>query len=575
MKRRSADSGGSYCAALRRYFSAFRRYLSVLKNRFTDCAQSVRTKLFGASLRPHVLTRYLVRELLLYFSVAFLFFFTIFFVNQILLIAENILRQGAPVWDVVKLMTYSLPFIVAQSSPFATLVGFLMCLGRFMSDNEIIIFRASGFSYAHILTPVLVMGLAISIASFFVNDYLLPLGTIRYNRLRRMILSSNPAVALDSHSVKRLNTATLVTGDVSDTKVSDLVIIDMGSDGKMRIISAGESDLKSVRKEGVLMQLTMTDEKIREYSNIKETNDTRAATLVKFSGELSKLESVLLYLSIPDEDKLEIKNLAISKYDNLAETLQLGVKIPNEDPKVIPFVDGKINIPEVYHEDYNPLIEERRLILVEYAKEEAKKFEPITIPEDKAKAIEESTKKIDKELEALSIKKKRAVANNQLFHRFKMWEEWMESKSKYEALLDDLRKAYEKIETGVEGLKLVPNVTNTITEIWLKYNGAFDPEFFGNPEKETRFLFDYSASQRGVLGVILQASRLDEKPKALRLAILDDVPMTQKGIDVLLRICEERNIQLITSKTDDRYDKESLTDNEIVIEGGEVFFNNK
>ena len=259
MKRGGADSGGSYCAALRRYFSAFRRYLSVLKNRFTDCAQSVRTKLFGTALRSHVLTRYLVRELLLYFSVAFLFFFTIFFVNQILLIADNILRQGAPVWDVVKLMTYSLPFIVAQSSPFATLVGFLMCLGRFMSDNEIIIFRASGFSYAHILCPVLVMGLAISIASFFVNDYLLPLGTIRYHRLRRTILSSNPAVALDSHSIKRLNTATLVTGDVSDTKVSDLVIIDTGSDGKMRIISAGESELKSVRKEGVLMQLTMTD----------------------------------------------------------------------------------------------------------------------------------------------------------------------------------------------------------------------------------------------------------------------------------------------------------------------------
>ena len=252
MKRESADSGGSY-------FSAFREYLSALKNRFTVFMSDVRTKFFADSLRSHVLTRYLVRELLLYFSVAFLFFFTIFFVNQILLIAENILRQGAPVWDVVKLMTYSLPFIVAQSSPFATLVGFLMCLGRFMSDNEIIIFRASGFSYVHILCPVLVLGLAISIASFFVNDYLLPLGTIRYNRLRRMILSSNPAVALDSHAVKRLNTATLVTGDVSDTKVSDLVIIDMGSDGKMRIISAGESDLRSVRKEGVLMQLTMTD----------------------------------------------------------------------------------------------------------------------------------------------------------------------------------------------------------------------------------------------------------------------------------------------------------------------------
>ena len=252
MKRESAASEGGF-------FPAFCARFSALRNRFAFFARALHSRLFASSLRPHVLTRYLVRELLLYFSVAFLFFFTIFFVNQILLIAENILRQGAPVWDVVKLMTYSLPFIVAQSSPFATLVGFLMCLGRFMSDNEIIIFRASGFSYFHILCPVLVLGLGISIASFFVNDYLLPLGTIRYNRLRRMILSSNPAVALESHSVKRLNNATLVAGDVSDTKVSDLVIIDTGSDGRVRIISAGESELKSVRKEGVLMQLTMTD----------------------------------------------------------------------------------------------------------------------------------------------------------------------------------------------------------------------------------------------------------------------------------------------------------------------------
>ena len=151
----------------------------------------------------------------------------------------------------------------------------------------------------------------------------------------------------------------------------------------------------------------------------------------------------------------------------------------------------------------------------------------------------------------------------------------MESKAKYEALLDELRLLYAKIDTGVEGLKIVPNVSSTLTEIWLKYDGSFDGEFFGNTDGEMRYLFDYSASQRGVIGVILQASRLDEKPKALRLAILDDVPMTQKGIDVLLKICESRNLQLITSKTDDRYDKHSLDDSEIVIDGGEVFFNKK
>ncbi|MBP3710735.1 MAG: LptF/LptG family permease [Treponema sp.] len=250
----------------------------VLKNRAVaaackrvfSIANSVRSR--REKLSTHVLNQYIVRELLLYFGILFLFFFTIFFVNQILLVAERILRQGAPVWDVVRLMTYSLPFIIAQSAPFATLVGFLMCLGRFMSDNEIIIFRASGFSYMHILKPVLLLGVVISGVSFFVNDYLLPLGTIKYNNLYREILSSNPAVELEAHSIKRLNDATLVIGDVEKNLVSDLVLIDQGDSNHMRFIVAGASELISARREGVLMQMNMTDALVLILDKNNSTN---------------------------------------------------------------------------------------------------------------------------------------------------------------------------------------------------------------------------------------------------------------------------------------------------------------
>lgn len=218
-----------------------------------------RKYLHKGELRDHVLDRYLLRELLLYFAISFLFFFMVFFVNQILLLAENILKKRVPLWDVVKLITYCLPFIIAQSAPFATLVGFLMCLGRLMSDNEVIIFHASGIGYRVILRPVLLLGIAISIVSFFVNDYLLPLGTINYNKLYRSILASNPTVELEPHSVKRLNNSTLIIGDVSGSEVSDLVLFDKGNDNRMRIIASGKSNLISARKEGVLMQMDMTD----------------------------------------------------------------------------------------------------------------------------------------------------------------------------------------------------------------------------------------------------------------------------------------------------------------------------
>lgn len=205
----------------------------------------------------YVLIVYLVKELLLYFAIAFLFFFMVFFVNQILLMAEDILKKRVPIMDVLRLMSYSLPFIVAQSAPFATLVGFLMCLGRMMTDNEILVIRASGKSFLVILIPVLFLGTVISVVSFFVNDYLLPLGTISYNKLYREILFSDPTIELESNSVKRTEDATLVIGEVTDNQVSDLLFFDIDDQGQIRIISSGPTQIISSTQPGILMNLSM------------------------------------------------------------------------------------------------------------------------------------------------------------------------------------------------------------------------------------------------------------------------------------------------------------------------------
>ena len=217
-------------------------------------------------LKNHILIRYLFKDLFLYFLVAFLFFFMIFFVNQILLTVEQLLAKSAPFSDVMRIMFYSLPFIIAQSAPFATLVGFSMSLGGMMSSNEILIFRASGFSFFKIFYPVMILGAAISIGSFFVNDYLLPLGTMKYNQLFRKIMQSTPAVSLEANSVKTLDSASIVMGDVKDGKVTDLILFDR-ADGSEKIIVAGQSSLGGGAINGVLMQLSMTDALVLSISN--------------------------------------------------------------------------------------------------------------------------------------------------------------------------------------------------------------------------------------------------------------------------------------------------------------------
>ena len=220
----------------------------------------------------HVMMRYLVKELLLYFLIAFLFFFLVFFCNQILLLVQDILRKHVPLMDVMKLMSYSLPFIIAQSAPFGTLVGFLMCIGRLMTDNEILILRATGTSFFRLSLPVIILGIIISIASFFVNDYLLPLGTIQYNKLYKQIIFSNPNVEMESNSIKRTSNSILVIGEVNDRNVSDLLLFDTDNDGNQRLIIASETELLDPSDSTVMMQLRMRNPSVVQFDN--ENKDT-------------------------------------------------------------------------------------------------------------------------------------------------------------------------------------------------------------------------------------------------------------------------------------------------------------
>ncbi|PKL09503.1 MAG: permease [Spirochaetae bacterium HGW-Spirochaetae-7] len=207
---------------------------------------------------------YIGKEFLLSFVVAFLFFFIIFFLNQLLLMAEDILSRKAPVGDVVRLVIYAMPAIVAMSFPFGSLVGALMAAGRLSSENELLVMRASGVSRPAVMVPFVVLGIAFSLVSFVMNDYFLPLGTINYGKLYRKMITSAPALELRPYSVKRYKDTTIVTGAMDSGKLSDVVIIDATKDGKSRIISAGAAALLDTGGETGVITLVLDDVFVQE-----------------------------------------------------------------------------------------------------------------------------------------------------------------------------------------------------------------------------------------------------------------------------------------------------------------------
>ena len=199
--------------------------------------------------------RYILSETFFSFLIAFLFFFFIFFVNQLLLMAREILAKHVPLNQVALLVLFSLPGVIAMSAPFASLVGTLMTVGRLTSDNEILVMLSSGLSYKNVFVPTITAGIIISLLSFFANDVLLPAGTVQFARLYRRIVVSTPALELEANSVKKFKETVIVTGNVMDNTIDDVLILDRTGDGERRLIMANTAELRDAGRNGLRLEL--------------------------------------------------------------------------------------------------------------------------------------------------------------------------------------------------------------------------------------------------------------------------------------------------------------------------------
>ena len=206
--------------------------------------------------RFSTLNVYLTREFLLAFSIGFIFYFSIFFVNQLLVIAKNVLIASVSFIDVVRILIYSVPIILAYVFPFASLSGTAMLLGDLASNNEILALRSHGISLWKILKPLFVISIIISSVSFLLNDVFLPLGTIEYKKLYKELLYTSPELELEANGVTRFGRTLFKVGDIDQGTIHDLVILETSTAGVRTIIAKVGSILEEASSsDGVTLLL--------------------------------------------------------------------------------------------------------------------------------------------------------------------------------------------------------------------------------------------------------------------------------------------------------------------------------
>ncbi|HEY7513167.1 MAG TPA: LPS export ABC transporter permease LptF, partial [Vicinamibacteria bacterium] len=203
----------------------------------------------GAHLKPTLLDRYLVREVVPPTGLGLLVFTFILLLQQITLLTGQLIARSAPPATIVRVFLNLLPSILAVTIPMAFLLGVLLAFGRLASDSEIVALRASGVSPGRLLRPLALVAIVFTLVTFYVMAVALPAANQSYREimfslaLSRARTSVRPRVFTDDLSPRR--TLVLYVSDIpAETGVwKDVFIHDSRDPRNPRVILAREGRL--------------------------------------------------------------------------------------------------------------------------------------------------------------------------------------------------------------------------------------------------------------------------------------------------------------------------------------------
>lgn len=106
-----------------------------------------------------IISRYIFKEILTPFGITFLAFTLIFLLGNLMQLIDMIVQKGVGLWDIVRLLGYTLPFLFVYIVPMAFFISILLGFLRLSSDNEVTALKASGIGFFQLLPPVLILSL--------------------------------------------------------------------------------------------------------------------------------------------------------------------------------------------------------------------------------------------------------------------------------------------------------------------------------------------------------------------------------------------------------------------------------
>jgi lipopolysaccharide export system permease protein len=118
--------------------------------------------------------RYLLSQLMVFFGFFALILVMVYWTNQAVRLFDQLIADGQSIVVFLEFTALTLPKAIRAVFPIATFVAVIYTVNRLISESELVVVQATGFSGFRLARPVLVFGLIVALLTAILSHFLVP-----------------------------------------------------------------------------------------------------------------------------------------------------------------------------------------------------------------------------------------------------------------------------------------------------------------------------------------------------------------------------------------------------------------
>lgn len=208
---------------------------------------------------------------------------------------DDLVGKGLEMSVLGEMFLYAALSLVPMALPLAILLASLMTFGNLGERLELLAMKSAGVSLIHIMRPLMVLIVAVSIGAFFFQNNAMPVIQVKLYTLLSSIRNKSPELEIPEGSFYKEITNFNVYVKEKDKKtglLKDMMIYDYSNGfNNARVILADSGRLKT-SDDKLFLVLTMYDGE--SFENMRKQTSNRGQTAVPYRRETFKSKEVLI-----------------------------------------------------------------------------------------------------------------------------------------------------------------------------------------------------------------------------------------------------------------------------------------